>query len=96
MCVCVRAHAPCPDDTPPYLDVVLVERLVQVVEVDVPVERVGHGVLDQALDLSAAEVLGDGGELLQVDPLLEERVGSHLQVGGEGERREENRKGGDS
>lgn len=68
--------------TPRHLDVLLVQRLVQVVEIDLPVKRVSHSVLDQALNLSTAEVLGALGQEGQVDCAVQEAVLRCLQVRG--------------
>ena len=59
------------------LDVLLVQGLVQVVYVDVAVEREGRRRLDEALELRAAEVLRRGRELQEVDVGREVRVGGH-------------------
>lgn len=63
-----------------HLDVVLVQWLVQVVDVDVAVQGVAGGALDEALDLRAAEVARQLRKALQVNIVAQERVGAHLRT----------------
>lgn len=61
------------------LDVVLVQGLVQVVDVNIAVQRITGCALHQTLNLSPTEVASELSEPLQIHVVAQEGVGAHLQ-----------------